>query len=147
MFPFRKTRNNCYCAFCKTPRRIYRKKNINLFNVSAAALTAVVVMFAIWQEFDPRAIIVFVICLAIAEAFVKLRWRLSVACPQCGFDPLLYIKNPEVAAVKVKTRLEQRKEDPKYLLAKPLNLPAIPAEKAKALQSKDKKGQLVSRQI
>lgn len=146
MWPFHKNRQNCYCAFCKTPRRIYRKKNISFMNVIASALASVVVMFALWQEYDPRVMVVWVICLAISEIFIKIRWRLSVVCRQCGFDPVLYTKQPELAAQKVKEQLELRRQDPKYLLAKPLNLPAIPATKAEALQSKGK-GKLVSRSI
>lgn len=139
-------RHNCFCAFCKTPRRIYRKKSISFINLIASALASVVVMFAIWQQYDPRVMVVFVICLAISEVFLKFRWRLSIVCRHCGFDPVLYLKQPEIAVEKVKYQLEVRKQDPKYLLAKPLNLPAIPAEKANALQSKQK-GRLVSRSI
>lgn len=115
-------------------------------NILGSAMASVVVMFAIWQHYDPRVMIVFVVCLALSEVFVKIRWRLSVVCRQCGFDPILYLKQPELAAQKVKEQLDLRKQDPKYLLAKPLNLPAIPAEKAKALQGKEK-GRLVSRSI
>ncbi len=146
MFSLFRKRHNCYCAFCKSPRRIYRKKNISFLNIIGSALAGVVFMFALWQQYDPRAIIAFVVCLAISEVFVKIRWRLSVVCRQCGFDPVLYLKDPEAAAAKVKDQLVVRQQDPKYLLSKPLNLPAIPAEKAKALQSKGK-GRLVSRSI
>ncbi|WP_413570198.1 hypothetical protein ACLWBD_06800 [Bdellovibrio sp. HCB117] len=146
MFPNFRQHHNCYCAFCKSPRRIYRKKSISLMNVLGSALASVVVMFAIWQQFDPRVMIVFVVCLAFSEVFVKIRWRLSVVCRACGFDPVLYTKDPQAAADKVRFQLDVRKQDPKYLLAKPLNLPAIPAEKAKALQEKGK-GRLVSRSI
>lgn len=146
MFPFFRQRHNCFCAFCKSRRRIYRKKSISFINFIASVLAAAVVMFAIWQQYDPRVMIVFVVCLAISEVFVKIRWRLSVVCSQCGFDPVLYVKQPELALQKVKTQLDLRKQDPKYLLAKPLNLPAIPAEKAKALETKEK-GRLVSRSI
>ncbi|MDG0817461.1 hypothetical protein NWE73_13850 [Bdellovibrio sp. PAP01] len=141
-----KAKSNCYCAFCKSPRRIYRKKNISVMNIFASLMASVVLMFAIWQEFDPRAIIVFVICLAISEVFVQIRWRLAVVCRTCGFDPILYVKDPEAASAKVKLQLDLRKQDPKYLLAKPLNLPAISAEKSKALATKEK-GRLVSRSI
>lgn len=146
MLPIFRSRQNCYCAFCKSPRRIYRKKNISLVNLVASGLVAAVLMFALWQQYDPRVVIVFVICVAIAEVFVKIRWRLSVVCRQCGFDPVLYLKKPELAAQKVKEQLDARKQDPKYLLVKPLNLPAISADKAKALQVKEK-GRLVSRSI
>lgn len=141
------SKNNCFCAFCKSPRRIYRKRSISFTNVVASALASVVFMFAIWHSYDARVMIVFVVCLAISEAFVKFRWRLSVPCGQCGFDPLLYIKHPDLAAEKVKARLDVRKQDPKYLFARPLDLARLPADRAKALQNKDKKGQLISRQL
>lgn len=109
-------------------------------------MASVVVMFALWQQYDPRVMVVFVVCLAISEIFVKIRWRLSVVCRSCGFDPVLYLKAPDQAAAKVREQLDVRRQDPKYLLAKPLNLPAITADKAKALQDKGK-GRLVSRSI
>lgn len=115
-------------------------------NLIASAMTALVFMLATWQAFDPRVIVVFVVCLGVSEVFVKIRWRLSIVCKQCGFDPVLYLKAPDAAAQKVKTQLEKRKEDPQYLLAKPLNLPAIPADRAKALEGKTK-GKLISRSI
>jgi hypothetical protein len=146
MSPLFKAKNNCYCAFCKSPRRIYRKKNISIKNILGSALAAVVVMFAIWQQYDPRVMIVFVVCAAISEVFVKIRWRLSVVCRQCGFDPVLYLKQPETAAQKVKTQLDLRKQDPKYLLSRPLNLPTIAPQKAQALAEKGK-GRLISRTL
>lgn len=115
-------------------------------NILASLMASVVLMFAIWQEYDPRAIVVFVVCLAISEVFVQIRWRLAVVCRTCGFDPILYVKDPEAASQKVKFQLDRRKEDPKYLLAKRLNLPTISAEKSKALQGKEK-GKLVSRSV
>jgi len=115
-------------------------------NVAASFLAASVLMFAIWRDYDPRAFVIFVICLAVSETFVQIRWRLSVVCRTCGFDPILYVKNPEEASKKVRAQLDRRKQDPQYLLTKPLNLPALPAEKAKALQAKEK-GRLVSRSI
>lgn len=115
-------------------------------NAVASIIASVIVMFALWQQFDPRVIIVFVVCMGISEVFVKLRWRMAIPCRQCGFDPVLYVKNPELAVEKVKDQLALRKQEAKYLLAKPLNLPTISSDKAKALQTKGK-GNLVSRSI
>jgi hypothetical protein len=137
---------------------VYKSRRIGWPHIIAAALGAVLVMLAFWQEFDPRVTVIFVIFLAVAEAFVQLRWRLSVPCKQCGFDPVLYKKRPEVAAEKVKVHLQRRREDPRYLLATPLNLPVrkvsaddfTPQSAEKALESgreNDRRGRLVSRQI
>ncbi len=109
-------------------------------------MASVVVMFILWQGFDPRVTVVFVVCVALSEVFVKIRWRMSVVCRACGFDPVLYIKNPTAVLEKVKLQLIRRKEDPKYLLSRPLNLATITPKKAEALNSKEK-GKLVSRSV
>jgi hypothetical protein len=139
-------RQDCFCAFCKTPRRIYKKRTMSLFNIVASAITSIVLMLLMWQEYDPRALIIFVLCVAASVVFIELRWRLSVICRTCGFDPIIYKKQPDLAAQRVKEMLELRRQDPKYLLAKPLNLPAISEKKAMALKNKES-GQLVSRSI
>ena len=106
-------------------------------------------MMAIWQEFDPRVMLIFVVFLAIAEIFVQIRWRMTIACPLCGFDPVLYMKDSALAVEKVQIRLQKRKEDPSSLLAKPLQIPKIGREKAELIQKAQsgQKGSLVSRQI
>jgi hypothetical protein len=111
-------------------------------------------MYCFWGAFDPRVLVIFAMALGITETFIQIRWRLSISCKQCGFDPVLYLKDADKAAEKVNEHLKQRRLDPQYLLARPLNLPSISPEKAEALhsqrqikaQSKDKKGVLVSRQ-
>lgn len=150
-------RQDCYCAFCKTPRMIYTKRRIGIINIFAAAVAATVAMYAIWQEFDPKVLLVFVVFLALAEAFVQIRWRLNIVCKECGFDPVLYMKDQSKAAVLVKERLEKRKQDPASLFKSPLNIPKITKERAEALQmvqkeqesrSKEhKRGRLLSKQI
>lgn len=105
-------------------------------------------MYFLWQEFDPKFILFTIVFIAIAETFTQIRWRLSIVCHQCGFDPVLYLKKPLMAAEKVKKHLEIRREDPRYLLAPPLNLPTISKEKAVALQNnKNHQGQLLSKQV
>lgn len=141
-----KSKHNCFCAFCRTPRRIYKKRNIGLLNIFYAAVSSLVVMYSFWGAFDPRVLMIFAVFLAMTEVFIQIRWRLSVSCKQCGFDPVLYIREPERAAQKVSAHLEKRRQDPKYLLSKPLNLPTISPAKAEALQNKSKRGSLVSRQ-
>jgi hypothetical protein len=151
------SRKACYCAFCKSPRKVYTKRNINLFNIMAAALGSGILMFAIWQEFDPKVFLIFVGFLALAEVFVQIRWRLNIVCKFCGFDPALYLRDQAQAAEKVRLHLQKRKNDPASLLAKPLNISKISKERAdqaieevRALavaKEKSRKGSLISRQI
>lgn len=91
-------------------------------------------MFVLFQEFDPRVLLIFVAFLALAETFVQIRWRLTIVCRHCGFDPVLYLKDSTRAAAKVKIRLDQRRQDPATLLARPLDLPKLSKEKAELLE-------------
>ncbi len=146
MFESFHARQGCYCAFCKSHRLIYRKRNVSAINVFATALIASAFMFLLWHKFDPRVVVIWMMCVSAAEIFIKVRWRLSVVCRQCGFDPVLYKTHPDLALKKVKNQLNIRKESPKYLLARQLNLPKINEKKARALETKEK-GSLVSRSV
>jgi hypothetical protein len=113
---------------------VYSKKNIGFMDILGSALGAGVAMFAIFQEFDPRVMLIFVAFLGVAEIFVQIRWRLTIVCKHCGFDPVLYLKDSEKAVVKVKTRLEQRQRDPASMLAEPLQIPKLSKEKAELIE-------------
>ena len=107
-------------------------------------------MAALWQGFDPRVIMIFTVYLAITEIFIQFRWRVTIVCKECGFDPVLYLKDTDAAAQKVKIRLEQRKNDPESLLKPPLQIPKVykKAEKvSNAVKPKPPTGALVSRKI
>jgi len=106
-------------------------------------------MYLLFQTLDPRGLIVWVAFLAVAETFVKLRWRMTIACRRCGFDPVLYMKDTQLAVEKVKTHIEKRKLDPASWLAAPLALPKIPRERADLIRKAEEgvKGSLLTRQI
>lgn len=115
-------------------------------------------MAVLYREFDPQVFLIFVGFIAVSETFVQLRWRISMTCQHCGFDPILYLKDVGAAVAKVQARLDQRKSDPAALLMRQLNLPTRKMENKKIAKSpmsapatqslKVKgKGRLVSRQI
>jgi hypothetical protein len=141
------SRKACYCAFCRSERKVYQKKNIGLSDVLGSALSATLAMFALFQEFDPRVLLIFVAFLAMAEVFVQVRWRLTIVCKYCGFDPVLYLKDTALAVEKVKIRLDQRKKDPATLLANPLQIPKLSRSKAELLSKAQAGGALVNKRV
>ncbi|MEI7974162.1 MAG: hypothetical protein WCH11_07330 [Bdellovibrio sp.] len=122
-------REQIFCAFCRIPSRIYRTRSLGfrgLVGLTILSLSLGCLMFSGWLGRWPiwwTAGSIFLILLT--EIVVHLRWRTSVICRQCGFDPILYKKSPAQAAAQVKQRLENRKKDPRALLARPLNLPRL----------------------
>lgn len=72
--------------------------------------------FLVWADFHYISLgLFFVLCFWL-ELFTRYRWRQSLKCKTCGFDPVIYKLNPEDAAKIVKSYLEKRKEDPRFLL-------------------------------
>ena len=107
---FQSPSQKCFCAFCKHERRYYSRKHIGWTNVALSFLASVLLMFGFWQSFDPRVLVIFVASLMFSEAFVQIRWKLSMTCPYCGFDPVMYVKDPEKVCKKVKQVIDQRNE-------------------------------------
>ena len=137
---------NVFCAFCRSAHRVPSAKRIGARHIFGAMLSAALSMMVIWREFDPRVLMIFVVYLATAEIFVQVRWRMSLGCKQCGFDPVIYKKSPDVAVEKVKDHLERRKKDPRFLLFEPLDLPVRrvpPPQQA----GEPLRGRLISKQI
>jgi len=128
MFSHRKT---VYCAFCKTQRQVYKSKSLSIFQILGLIFLSVVITRLVFNSYDPRGLAIVAMFLLLGEVFTQLKWRTGMTCQNCGFDPVLYKKDPEQAGLKVKAFLEKRPESPAHLL-RPLNLPVVrvPAGKA-----------------
>jgi hypothetical protein len=115
-----------FCGFCKCERNVYTKVHVAWTDVLGCAVLSTLLVLIIWQSFDPRGFLFFGLLLGIGEFLIQLRWRVSIACPYCGFDPVLYRRQPSRAAEQVKAHLDRRRADPNYILSsKPYaNLPA-----------------------
>jgi hypothetical protein len=104
---------------------MYLKRRSSLVDVVLAAVAAAALSLLLWQDFDPRAIGLFAVGLGLSEFFIAMRWRLSLPCPHCGFDAVLYKRDQAAAAERVRLRLEARKQDPAAWLAPLPRLPTI----------------------
>lgn len=97
-------------------------------------------MLLIWQDFNAKMFILFAIYLGGVEVFVQIRWRMSVNCPYCGFDPVLYRKDRKALVKKVKLKLELAKRRPGLMLSKHnpfLNLPTRSGNELRPSKSKE----------
>ena len=120
-----RTSARCFCAFCRSERFVYKKRHVSVVDAFLGAAASLLMSFILWQDFDPRAVAMFAVSLGLAEVFIILRWRLSITCPHCGFDPVVYKKDHEAAAKKVKAHMDKRRQDPLSVFAPPPKLPKI----------------------
>jgi hypothetical protein len=118
-------RTNVFCAFCGSERKVYQQKHVNWFELTMVAILSNVIMWTVWQEVDQRVSYIFLFGLLVMEIFVQLRRRMSLVCSDCGFDPVIYLRNPQAAAQQVKAKLALRKDDPRAWLGRPLSLRAV----------------------
>ena len=123
-----------FCAFCRLERRVYTKKNISWTNVVLALLCSLLLTLIVWGGIDPRAFLIFIFLLICSDVFIRFRWRMALACPHCGFDPLLYKRDPDETVKRVKLRLDEVRRSEQYIFQanNPLShLPVIrPQEKS-----------------
>lgn len=108
--------HKAFCSFCTLPLKIYGKQHVVLKELAVFSFVSVVFTFLVWGEFHFAGLLVFAVLTTTAELIHRMRWRASVKCKACGFDPVIYKNNPEQAAALVKTQLAARKVDPLYML-------------------------------
>jgi hypothetical protein len=70
------------------------------------------------------------------EAFAQAKWRVSMICTNCGFDPVIYVRSPEQAGLKIKAFLDRRADSPQHLLRPPVVLPIKKQTKGQNLSLK-----------
>lgn len=129
-------RKSCYCAFCKIERKVYTSKHLALIDMCGLIFLSMTMTFVIFRQLDPRGLAIVGTLLVIGEMFSQTRWRTSMICRNCGFDPVVYVRSPEKAGLKIKAFLDRRAESPQHLLMPPLQLPAKKRSKGQNLSLK-----------
>lgn len=119
-----------YCAFCKSPKIFYNRKHISFVHVILSFISAFCISYFLTFEFSPVFLFIFSLNLILSEMYVQFRWRMFVICQKCGFDPVLYVKDKQLACQKVKVKLDERSKDEIKNLFFPLNLPTRKSEEA-----------------
>ena len=116
-------RKSCYCAFCKVPRKVYSSKHLSLSEVVSFVALGIVITYAIFKSLDPRGLFIVGTILLVSELFSQMKWRSAMICRNCGFDPVVYVRNPDAAGLKIKAFMQKRSESPGHLLRAPVQMP------------------------
>jgi len=90
------------CAFCKLPRRVYNKRDISVLEILLIFIATGLFSYLIWDSTNFKSLIFFLVMMVTLQVFYRMRWRQSVRCHHCHFDPILYKSQPEAAAQNVK---------------------------------------------
>lgn len=108
--------HKAFCVFCSLPLKVYNKKHVSFLEISAFFIVSILFTHLVWDSFHYIGILLFCVLVVVTELTYRLRWRGSVKCKGCGFDPVLYKISPERAAQTVQDKMAARKNDPLYML-------------------------------
>lgn len=129
-------RKSCYCAFCKTPRKVYHLKHLSFVEVISLISLGIISTYALYRALDLRGLVIIGALLLVGEVFTQVKWRTSMICRNCGFDPVVYVRSPEQAGLKIKAFLERRSESAEHLLRPPVQMPMKKEKKGENLSLK-----------
>lgn len=99
-------------------------------------MLGLILTYGLYQSLDIRGLLFVGMFLLLGEVFSQLKWRSSMICRNCGFDPVVYVRSPEQAGLKIKAFLERRSESPEHLLRSPVVLPQKRTKKGENLSLK-----------
>ncbi len=98
-----------FCPLCKHPRATRIRPEIGtLRHYAQVALVTAVVTCALFPWLEWKGAVSFLPLWVIFELFYRSRLRESLKCTQCGFDPVLYIKDVGLARKEVEAFWSER---------------------------------------
>ena len=68
--------------------------------------------YAFWESLHPLSAVFALSFMVLAEIGARMRRRAELVCRKCGFDPVLYKKDPELAKLKVQEFFKKNIMDP-----------------------------------
>ncbi len=110
------TRERRLCAVCGHSHSIYTKKHINVIDAFWLSGLSAIISFQLSGEVMWSSILLSIgLCFAV-EITVYLRYRLTLICRNCGFDPVLYKRDASLAQIAVTDYIKMRDQDPYFVV-------------------------------
>ena len=92
-----------FCPLCNHPSSTpLHPEPFSFKNVSRVLLASLLIMGASWNFFEWRGVLSFVPLWICFEVIYRLTVRTRLNCSNCGFDPILFLANPDKARQELK---------------------------------------------
>lgn len=98
-----------FCPFCAVERRLKSRPDVNRPKyVFQVGLTSAVVTLIGWSWLGWKGLVSFIPLWIGFEIIYRLNTRTQLVCPDCGFDPFLYLADLKKARSQIEMTLKQR---------------------------------------
>ncbi|HXH31437.1 MAG TPA: hypothetical protein VNJ01_11535 [Bacteriovoracaceae bacterium] len=110
----KKSSRDCFCALCRSPRKLRYSRRIASRQVIQIFVLAIVLTAATYPWLAWKGIMGLPVIWAIFESVHKSLYRKDLKCPFCGFDPTWYKKDVKFARKQVEEFLKKNPESPLF---------------------------------
>ncbi len=114
---------------------VYTYRHLTLTQVIGLVLLGIIITYSVFMSLDLRGLGFILLMLIVAEVFTQTKWRASMICRNCGFDPVVYIRSPEQAGLKIKAFMDKRSQSPDHLLRPQVRWARQPLESEKKAEN------------
>lgn len=108
----KKTSKECFCACCRSPRKLRYSRHLSKLHYGQILLLTVMFTAATYPWLFWKGAMSLPIIWGLFESIHKSLYRKDLKCPYCGFDPKWYRKDVKLARQKVEEFLKQNPESP-----------------------------------
>jgi hypothetical protein len=108
----RKEIGDCYCALCRSPRRVRYSRNLKAQHYGQILVLTIVLTACTFPWLQFKGFVALPLIWAIFESIHKSLYRRDLKCQYCGFDPTWYKKEIRLARQQVEDFLKQNPESP-----------------------------------
>ena len=108
----RKSSNECFCALCRSPRKLRYSRHLSKMHYGQILVLTLVFTAATYPYLEWKGAMSLPIIWGVFESIHKSLYRKDLKCPFCGFDPKWYKKDIKLARQKVEEFLKQNPESP-----------------------------------
>lgn len=102
------TRWSFFCPLCRVTRQVSCSARPTWRHMGQVALTSVVFTLLTWNWFEWRGIVSFVPFWTIFEIIYRSKLRVALHCPNCGFDPYLYLVDIQRARTEIENHWRKK---------------------------------------
>ena len=96
------------CPHCTSPRRVRYQPRPGGFHYVQIGLTAIVFTLAAWPMFNWKGLVSFLPFWLTFETIYRMKTRTALACPHCGFDPILYLTDIPKARAEIESHFRKK---------------------------------------